>query len=246
MIDFKERELYNNVRATAPVVVRIDGRAFHTLTDDLNFQKPFDLGFNTIKCQAIERFMTDGGFSPSFAATHSDEISILFLNELPFEGRIEKIASTCASYITVAFDRRLWEVVGRYKDIIPSFDARIVQLHDLSEFNQYLKWRQDDSYRNFVQGYAQVMLPDGKKRRMSNAEAHERLFQERQINLNDMPAWQKRGNIVYFESYTKQAKNALTGEPVEVLRNRIVSADAPLFGDADGLQFLRAHVRGAV
>lgn len=52
------------------------------------------------------------------------------------------------------------------------------------------------------------------------ADKNELLFQHG-INFNDLPAWQKRGVGLYWESCEKEAVNPTTGEKVTAVRRRI-------------------------
>jgi tRNA(His) 5'-end guanylyltransferase len=40
----KEREIYADLRTLSPIIVRLDGRAFHQVTRNLSFIEPFDDG----------------------------------------------------------------------------------------------------------------------------------------------------------------------------------------------------------
>ena len=93
----KEYEVYSSLKVpkNSKVIVRLDGRSFHQLSRDLNLEKPYDKNF----CRIMSDVCTDlfKEFSPLFVYTFSDEISLL-LNNLPFEGRIEKMDSVMASF----------------------------------------------------------------------------------------------------------------------------------------------------
>ena len=67
---------------------------------------------------------------------------------------------------------------------------------------------------------------------MSVPEKNELLFQKRNLNFNDVPNWQKRGVGLLWETYTKPAKNPVTGEKVVATRRRIkVGLDLPMKDD---------------
>jgi tRNA(His) 5'-end guanylyltransferase len=49
------------------------------------------------------------------------------------------------------------------------------------------------------------------------------------INFNDLPAWQRRGVGLYWESDQKSGFDPLRGEPVTALRRRIrIDAELPM------------------
>lgn len=49
---------------------------------------------------------------------------------------------------------------------------------------------------------------------------NEYLFQQG-INFNELPAWQKRGTGVYWESFSKDGLNKKTGESTQTTRRRL-------------------------
>ena len=62
----------------------------------------------------------------------------------------------------------------------------------------------------------------------SVAYKNELLFQNG-INFNDVPAWQKRGTGVYWETFQKEGFNPKLGQPVTATRRRIkIDRDLPM------------------
>ena len=92
----KEREIYSGIRVLPPLIVRLDGRAFHHLTADLELKKPYDERFASVMANVTTSLVKESGLAPLFGYTFSDEISLYFDN-LPFDGRVEKIDSVLAS-----------------------------------------------------------------------------------------------------------------------------------------------------
>jgi tRNA(His) 5'-end guanylyltransferase len=137
-------------------------------------------------------------FSPSFVYTFSDEISLL-LNNIPFDGRIEKINSVMAGFASSSF------VIHYDVDFKkpPAFDSRIIPIND-DDILDYFRWRQDESWMNCINSHGISYL----KTKYSNNEAndkingmklneiHELLFQNG-INLNDIETYKKRGIGIY-------------------------------------------------
>ena len=65
----------------------------------------------------------------------------------------------------------------------------------------------------------------------SVAEKNELLF-SKGVNFNDLPAWQKRGVGLYWESYEKEATNPKTGKRVTAQRRRIkIDLELPMKDD---------------
>ena len=98
----KDYEVYSSLKVpkNSKVIVRLDGRAFHKLASDLKLVKPYDRNFYQVMAVVCEDLFRE--FSPSFVYTFSDEISLL-LNNIPFDGRIEKINSVMAGFASSSF-----------------------------------------------------------------------------------------------------------------------------------------------
>ena len=85
----KDYEIYSTMKVpkNSNIILRLDGRKFHSLAKHLNLEKPYDYNFSTLMSEVAKDIFDE--FSPLFVYTFSDEISIL-LSEIPFLGRIEK------------------------------------------------------------------------------------------------------------------------------------------------------------
>jgi tRNA(His) 5'-end guanylyltransferase len=186
-------EIYSNLRARAPLVVRADGRGFKTILESC--KKPYDLDFARSMTGAAARLFSDSGLTPALAFTFSDEISLLFL-EAPFAGRVEKIDSVTASFLSAALSLNLGRLV--------SMDCRVIPLCE-AEVAEYLSERQDETWRNHVFSYGFYMLVEEglttskameQMRGMKEPEIHELVF-SRGINLAKTPTWERRGAMVY-------------------------------------------------
>ena len=96
-----------------PVIIRLDGKAFHTFTK--GFDKPFDnLFMSTMQetCKALCKEVQ----GCKIAYTQSDEISLLItdydaLNTSAwFDDQIQKMVSVSASIATLAFNKTFYEL----------------------------------------------------------------------------------------------------------------------------------------
>lgn len=171
-----------------PVVVRIDGRAFHTFTK--GFGKPFDGKLITNMQMVATRVLKEASHSV-LAYGQSDEISFLFNNYEELEtqmwlgGEIQKLASITAGIASACMTRAYPE-----KDLAV-FDSRVFVLPQ-AEVNNYFVWRQQDAERNSLSMLCQSLYSHkeliGKKR----AEQHDLLFAKGQ-NWNDLATYKKRG-----------------------------------------------------
>lgn len=194
----KDYEVYSSLKVpkNSKIIIRLDGRSFHKLAMDLNLEKPYDDDFYRVFAKVCEDLFKE--FSPLFIYAFSDEISLLFDN-VPFEGRLEKLDSVMASFAASSFVLN-YDVEFKKP---PSFDSRIIPVSD-DDILKYFKWRQEESWRNCVNSHGISYL----KTKYSNTEAndkingmklneiHELLFQNN-INLNDIETYKKRGIGVY-------------------------------------------------
>jgi len=232
--------VFSGIRAAPPVLLRADGRNFKESLARLGFLRPYDERFARAMVAAARGLLADSGLAPSWAFTFSDEINVLF-EELPFDGRIEKLDSVVPSYLASALTINLRQAVPL------AFDGRVIPLHP-EEIADYLINRQSEAWRNHLQSYGfYTLVSEGldeseaaaRMRGLKAHEVHEMMWQ-RGVNLNETPGWQRKGVLVYRRPYEKEGLNPLTGQVVLVDRSEIVELwDPPVFASAEGREFLR-------
>lgn len=194
----KDFEVYSSLKVpkNSKIIVRLDGRSFHTLARDLDLEKPYDENFYRVISKVCEDLFEE--FAPLFVYAFSDEISLL-LDNVPFDGRVEKIDSVIASFASGSF---VMHYDAQFKKP-PAFDSRIIPVSN-DDILKYFKWRQDESWRNCVNSHGISYLKskysnseaNDKINGMSQSEVHELLFQNG-INLNDVDTYKKRGIGIY-------------------------------------------------
>ncbi|MEE0902709.1 MAG: tRNA(His) guanylyltransferase Thg1 family protein [Methanobrevibacter sp.] len=194
----KDFEVYSSLKVpkNSKIIVRLDGRSFHKLARDLNLVKPYDENFYNVISEVCRDLFEE--FSAEFVYTFSDEISLL-LDNVPFDGRVEKINSVIASFTASSF---VMHYDAQFKKP-PAFDSRIIPIND-DDILDYFKWRQDESWRNCVNSHGISYLKtkysnkdaNDKINGMNLSDIHEFLF-ENGINLNDIETYKKRGIAVY-------------------------------------------------
>jgi tRNA(His) guanylyltransferase len=176
----------------APMVIRVDGRAFHGIA----LQKPFDVDFfdcmihtATILCQQIQGAV--------LAYQQSDEISVIARDDLqpstePWVGkRLSKILSLSAAIATAAFNERSGGKYGHRQ-----FDSRAFVLPDLSEVTNYLIWRQQDATRNSVSMAAHAAFSHKSLHRQNTSQMLDRLRLEAGRPWEATPTHFKRGAVL--------------------------------------------------
>lgn len=130
----KRYEQFSQIKTipNMPLILRIDGRSFSNYTKKLILEKPFDERLRNIFIEVSKDLMNE--FNPKYIYSFSDEINILF-NNIPFEGRIEKIDSVLASFVSSSFMKHLLlnkeDFNVDVENLKPaSFDCRLIQIPD--------------------------------------------------------------------------------------------------------------------
>ena len=234
------QEIYKDIKALPPVIVRVDGRNFKESLSRLGFEKPYDIKFEQGMVAAAKAMVTDSGLAPELVFTFSDEASILF-KELPFDGRLEKLDSVVPSFFASAL------TVALKLDTPLAFDARVIPLHG-EQIIEYLKMRQAEAWRNHMQSYGfYLLVKEGMVERDASAKMHGMKFVDihemvwqRGINLGETPGWQRKGVLVYKKKVLKEGFNPIRKEKVSVTRVELDELwDPPIFNSQEGEAFLR-------
>jgi tRNA(His) 5'-end guanylyltransferase len=134
-----------------PAVVRLDGKAFHTLTRGC--EKPFDAGLQGAMREGIIAVLEE--MPARLAYAQSDEVSFLLIDynkfdsEQWFDGNVQKIASVTASIMGAHFTK----AYGK-----PGyFDGRVFVVPERDIVNYFI-WRQRDCVRNSISACAQAQF----------------------------------------------------------------------------------------
>jgi tRNA(His) 5'-end guanylyltransferase len=205
------------------MVARLDGRSFTRLTKEVHrFEAPFDERFRDHMLATTEHLMAACGFNVLYGYTESDEISLLFHpDENGFQRKLRKLHSVLAGEASAKFSLLLGAV--------GCFDCRISQLPSAELVVDYFRWRNEDAHRNALNAHCYWAM---RKQGQGVAEAtaalegvgvadkNEILF-KMGVNFNDLPAWQKRGCGVFWNTVDVPAVNPKTGEAVVARRRRL-------------------------
>ena len=222
-----------------PVIIRIDGKAFHTFTR--GFQRPFD-NILIESMQETMKYLCENIQGCKLGYCQSDEISLLLtdyenINTAAwFDYEVQKMCSIAASMATLAFSKAFGYkaemfynehefygfVTQGYADTLISaaykgamFDARVFSIPKDEVCNCFI-WRQQDAVRNSIQMVGQANFSHKELQNKSCNDIQDMLMTQKGINWNDFPTVQKRGSCC-----TKTGKhtvvNMKTGEQKERL-----------------------------
>lgn len=174
-----------------PVIARLDGRAFHTLTR--NAEKPFDNKIITAMQMTAIALLEE--FHAEIAYVQSDEITLVWKKCDMFSGNIQKLVSTMASLASVRFYNGL-----RYTQydtaLIPTFDCRIWQVPSLEIAAENVMWREMDATRNSVSMMAHANFST-KELKMKNIKEQIAMLEGIGVFWNELDDVYKRGT--YFK-----------------------------------------------
>ena len=181
-----------------PVIVRVDGKAFHTWTKGL--EKPFskDLTdcFQESARQVMQSYLTEA----VIAYGQSDEITFVLRPSDPMSDRNgqfghkhQKIESIAASAITAIFNEQKRNYKSLCDKPIAIFDARAFPVPSLVEAHNCVLWRQQDAVRNSINSTARSQFSHSVMQGKTCDELQDMLFKHSGFNWNDSPTHLKRG-----------------------------------------------------
>lgn len=202
-----------------PVIIRVDGRAFHTFTR--GFEKPFDTVLVSSMQQTM-KYLCENIQGCVLGYTQSDEISLALIDYQNinsaawFDYNIQKCASIASSMATLAFNRAFslgvynyaieavkrnveWTTDEYYDRLMEAqrrgamFDARAFNLPK-EEVCNYFYWRQLDAERNSIQMVGQSQFSHGELHGKSCEKIKEMLVSQRCIRWVDYPEHLQRGS----------------------------------------------------
>ena len=180
----------------SPVMVRVDGKAFHTFTR--GSEKPFDQ--DLIDCMVYATEMTARNMQGfELAYTQSDEATFMLWDFRTtesgawFDYEINKIVSITASMFTAFFNSR-WVELGRKKHLHAFFDARAFNV-PYDDWPNVFVWRQRDWERNSVQMMARSLYSQ-KELHGKNNFALLQLIEAKGLDWNNLNPQNKYGTFI--------------------------------------------------
>lgn len=237
-----ENAYRQNLPIRMPIILRIDGNAFHTYTKGC--KRPLDQNLVGVMNETAV-YLCKNIQGCQLAYVQSDEISLLLVNYKTldtqpwFDNNLQKIVSVSASMAGSIFTANSWKIWEHKElgdmhaswklDIKPAmFDSRAFILPK-EEVANYMLWRQQDATRNSVQMLARTLYSHKQCTDKNNSELQEMCFQKG-INWNDCPTSQKRGRCIIKSKVLKSGTNQKTGETFEAVRSEwIVDNNIPIF-----------------
>jgi len=245
----------NYLTRRMPVIIRIDGKAFHSFTR--GFKKPFD-DILVKSMQDTMKYLCENIQGCVLGYTQSDEITLVLVDYQDrdscawFDNNIQKMASVSASMATMAFnnafiDNFSKEYVKYLTDCIDECRYRDLELEkyfDVLEKRRFkamfdsrvftipkeevvncLIWRQQDATRNSINSVGQANFSHKQLQKKNCSDIQDMLMTEKGINWNDYPATLKRGSCCI-----RVHEKINEGTEKETVRNKwIIDDEIPIF-----------------
>lgn len=205
-----------------PVIIRLDGKAFHTFTK--GFKKPYDKVFHNVMNGTMQ-YLCENIQGCKLGYTQSDEITLLLTDydtlttDAWFDYNVQKMCSVSASMATLMFNHYFRIEMDRFQDenydcfeeewrdeesdrlalayakaynVGAMFDARCFNIPKEEVTNCFI-WRQQDATRNAIQMLGQCNFSHKELQGKSCNDIQDMLMLQKGINFNDMPTEFKRG-----------------------------------------------------
>jgi len=187
-----ERVTNNIATPRTPLMVRVDGRSFHTLTRKA--VKPFDQDLiKAMVCSAREVAEDMQGFKAAYIQSDEATFVMTDYDDLATQGwfnyELNKVISLSAAIMSVAFNKY-------YKtDRSPVFDSRAFSIPREEVVNAFL-WRAKDWERNSLQMYCRAHFSHGKLNGKKRADMHEMLYKIGKNWTRDLKSFERNGTFL--------------------------------------------------
>lgn len=250
MKEYYERIPVTRLIRRMPVIIRLDGKAFHTFTR--NFQKPFDDVLVKTMQQTMQR-LCENIQGCVLGYTQSDEITLVLTDYKKlttsawFDYEVQKMCSIAASMCTLYFNQifrtnvndffagKGGDELGEYHKIMclardkgAMFDARCFNIPK-EEVTNCLYWRQLDATRNSIQMVGQYYFSHKELHNKNCNEIQNMLLTMKDVNWNNYAVHLKRGSCCireYYETSSVDMKDSAS------LRSKwIIDTEIPIFKD---------------
>lgn len=232
-----------------PVIIRLDGKAFHTFTK--GFKRPYDEIFHNTMNETL-KYLCENIQGCKIGYTQSDEITLLLTDydtlttAAWFDYAVQKMCSVAASMATMAFNKFLayeyeelnrwvseWEHTKEDEEYMYTvydkmvkgamFDARCFNIPEDEVVNCFI-WRQQDATRNAIQMLGQCNFAHKELNGKNQNDIQDMLMTQKGINFNDMPTEFKRGVCCVKKEFIDETMEGLP------LRSQwIIDKEIPIF-----------------
>lgn len=227
----------------APVMIRLDGKAFHTFCR--NLEKPYDESFQKCMWSAAKALCSQVQ-GCQLAYVQSDEITLLLVDYTSAEAQPwfgndqQKIVSLTAAICSVAFYQECLKLIPEAVTTrAPVFDSRVWILPKEEVANAFI-WRQQDAERNSLAALCQAKF-SAKQLHGKGRVAQHGMLREIGVDWDECSTPQKRGVCLVKTQYEAKVREEHGGGTV--MRTMWVEDfDIPVFASAIGRAYIERFV----
>lgn len=231
-----------------PVILRVDGKSFHTFTRSM--ERPYDLVLQHALWDTA-KYLCENIMGAKFAYVQSDEISVLILDystklttEAWLDYNQQKMVSIGASMATMAFNRAFTQHVKTYGEKLLQQELSREQLQtklkhyqkaykekvgfgmfDARVFNvpendvcNYFIWRQQDAIKNSISMLGRTQMKQSELQGKNTKTVVAELRDSYDINWHDAPLSFQRGTACHRTQVIEHATQPITQEIQTVVR----------------------------
>jgi tRNA(His) 5'-end guanylyltransferase len=183
-----------------PVIIRLDGNVFHTLTKS-RCEKPFDEYLSNSMIDTAIFLCSNVIQGAKCAYIQSDEISILVTDfdnpktEAWFDYNVSKMESISSAKASVYFTWAFGLFEGNHPCFNGCFDSR-ARSYPKEKIRLYFICRQKDWIRNSISMLAQSLYSSEELKHKKKADLHEMIYKKGYNWANLHPKW-KNGTFIY-------------------------------------------------
>jgi tRNA(His) guanylyltransferase len=239
-------------------IIRIDGKKFSSFTSV--FKKKGKLRNQAI-ATSMERTAADvlKEFNALTAYTQSDEITLVFApkryfyekaiengdtenieklkkaletNELPFNGKVQKIVSLAAGYASARFNHHLRSFMNdaRPDTFTPEqegrigkayFDARVFELPTAELAWKCVMWRIKDAIRASKNGFGYAHFSPKQLHKLTSNQVIQKVLDEKGINYYDLSIFEQEGVVIKLQLQDLSVLNPKTNQYETAIRSHI-------------------------
>lgn len=183
-----------------PVIIRIDGKTFHTFTR--GFQRPFDDVLSKTM-QETMKYLCENIQGCVLGYTQSDEITLVLVDYknidtsawFDYNNRANNYINSVLELqdTDIPSELEYIKILKRAIDKGAMFDARVFNIPKDEACNNLL-WRQNDATRNSIQMVGRAYFSHKQLNKKSTSNIQDMLMLEKGVNWNDYPTKYKRGS----------------------------------------------------
>jgi tRNA(His) guanylyltransferase len=244
MKSYEAAECNRRLDQSKPIYARIDGRSFSSFTRDL--KRPFDSRLTNCMIEIAKTLV--GETKAIIGYTQSDEISLLWRparedETAIFASKPHKMCSVLASMAAASLQLQIRkhfdaETADKLAERLPHFDARVINLPNVSEAANMVLWRAMDAKKNAVSMATRSEYSAKDMFRKNQADMIEMLAQAGISFPGDYPKSFTEGTWVRSETFSTELREDVRMKIPEgkrppaglkVIRSHVVAMDMPRF-----------------